>query len=259
MVSNILKGAKQGAQKRSGAGMDVEEGSNSTQSKFREMDDSKRTKDTLETTTIVEDEKQPRNNNAVVSSTGLKVLLLLTIQNCSKTLLVRYVMKDSAKFLTSAAVIGSETTKLTLSILYILLVEKKSFQSIVEFLKNDWQTTLLVVVPASAYNLQMTLEYVAMANLDAAMFSVLVQSKLIFTATFAAAVLGSKLKRIQVISLVLLTTGVMLCNLSKMKADSKDTDEPLFDAAQIKGITATRKLPFHYYFFIDVVCFLLFS
>jgi len=104
-----------------------------------------------------------------VSSAGLKVLILLAFQNCSKNLLVRYVMKDQPKFLTSAAVVGSETTKFTLSVLWILLYERQSVHSIIEFLKNDFKTTLLVIVPASAYNLQLSLEYVAMANLDAAM------------------------------------------------------------------------------------------
>jgi len=108
-----------------------------------------------------------------VSSAGLKVLILLAFQNCSKNLLVRYVMKDQPKFLTSAAVVGSETTKFTLSVLWILLYERQSVHSIIEFLKNDFKTTLLVIVPASAYNLQLSLEYVAMANLDAAMVGLL--------------------------------------------------------------------------------------
>jgi hypothetical protein len=34
----------------------------------------------------------------------------------------------------------------------------------------------------------------------------------------------------------------MLCNLSKMKSSAaSDAEAPLFDAAQIKGILATRK------------------
>lgn len=235
-----------GLEQRSRGAADVEEGETG---KSMVMDDSnKKERDTPASGSLsLEGEKQAKNG-AAISAMGLKVLLLLAVQNCSKNLLVRYVMKDAAKFLTSAAVIGSESTKLTLSILYILFVEKKSFHSIIEFLSNDWKTTMLVIVPASAYNLQMTLEYIAMANLDAAMFSVLVQSKLIFTATFAAAVLGKKLKKSQVISLVLLTTGVMLCNLSKMKSSSTVEDAPLFDAAQIKGIMATckfRKMPIY--------------
>lgn len=189
----------------------------------------------------------PKGNNhdkqstgAVVSAVGLRVLILLAIQNCSKNLLVRYVMKDQPKFLTSAAVVGSETTKLTLSIIYILLVEKQSFGSIFQFIKNDIHTTLLVLVPASAYNLQMSLEYVAMSNLDAALFSVLVQSKLVFTATFASVVLRKKLRKLQVISLVLLTSGVMLCNLSRMNMGSgKEGEDSFMDAKMIKGVTAT--------------------
>lgn len=153
------------------------------------------------------------NNGSGISAMGLKVLILLAVQNSSKNLLMRYVMKEKPEFLTSAAVIGSETTKLSISLFYILVIEKKPFCSIVQYFRDDWKNTLLVAVPASAYNLQMTLEYIALANLDAAMFSVLVQTKLLFTAVFSAIVIRKRLKYIQVISLTLLTVGVMLCNM----------------------------------------------
>jgi UDP-sugar transporter A1/2/3 len=117
--------------------------------------------------------------------------------------------------------------------MYILLVERNSLSSIIQYFRNDMKNTLLVAVPASAYNLQTSLEYVALANLDAAMFSVLVQSKLLFTATSAYLVLGKKLKYIQVISLVLLTIGVMLCN---MRFDEQSEDE---QKDSFKGICAT--------------------
>jgi UDP-sugar transporter A1/2/3 len=176
---------------------------------------------------------------SIVSRTGLMVLVLLAVQNCSKNLLMRYVMKDSPKFLTSAAVLASEFIKLTLSVLYIVFIDKKPIQSIFQYLKDDMKNTMLLAVPASAYNLQMSLEYVALANLDAATFSVLVQTKLLFTATFAAAVLKKKLKYIQIISLVLLTVGVMLCNMpAKAKADD-GSSAYAFDAKTTKGITAT--------------------
>lgn len=175
---------------------------------------------------------------SIVSKTGLMVLILLAVQNCSKNLLMRYVMKDRPKFLTSAAVLGSEFIKLSLSTLYILFVMKKPFSSILTYLHQDRRNTLLLAVPASAYNLQMSLEYVALANLDAAVFSVLVQTKLLFTATFAAVVLRTRLKYIQVISLVLLTSGVMLCNLSNVKGGDSSSST-LWDAHTIKGITAT--------------------
>jgi len=159
------------------------------------------------------EQKDNKNSGGGITAMGLKVLILLAVQNSSKNLLMRYVMKEKPKFLTSAAVIGSECTKLSLSLIYILFIEKQSFMSIVQYFKDDWKNTVLVIVPASAYNLQMTLEYIALANLDAAMFSVLVQTKLVFTAVFSAIVIGKKLKYIQVISLTLLTVGVMLCNM----------------------------------------------
>lgn len=168
-----------------------------------------------------------------ISAMGLKVLLLLAVQNSSKNLLMRYVMKEKPKFLTSAAVIGSECTKLFLSVLYIVFIEKKSLGSIVRYFKENLKTTLLVSVPASAYNLQMTLEYIALANLDAAMFSVLVQTKLVFTASFSVLFLGKKLKYIQVMSLILLTVGVMLCNMNVGNGDDRISN------SNVKGIMAT--------------------
>ena len=110
------------------------------------------------------DPKQNANSGSGISAMGLKVLILLAVQNSSKNLLMRYVMKEKPKFLTSAAVIGSECTKLTLSLFYILFIEKQSSASIIKYFKDDWKNTLLVIVPASAYNLQMTLEYIALAN-----------------------------------------------------------------------------------------------
>jgi len=184
----------------------------------------------------VHDVKKAVDKSSVVSRTGLMVLILLAVQNCSKNLLMRYVMKDRPNFLTSAAVLGSEFLKLTASCCYIILYEEKSPKSIIQYLKEDYRNTLLLVVPASAYNLQMSLEYVALGNLSAAMFSVLVQTKLLFTATFAATVLRKQLKYIQVISLVLLTAGVMLCNLSNANDKSVGLDT---GANVTKGITAT--------------------
>lgn len=182
----------------------------------------------------------------LVSRTGLMVLLLLAVQNCSKNLLMRSVMKEQPKLLPSAAVIGSEFLKLTGSVCFIVFYQGKSFQSILQYLKDDHKNTLLVLVPASAYNLQMSLEYVALANLSAAMFSVLVQSKLVFTATFAAVLLRKQLTYMQVISLLLLTVGVVLCNMNSGGGGGSDgdtggegSDGDTGEEEQLKGILAT--------------------
>jgi UDP-sugar transporter A1/2/3 len=188
---------------------------------------------------------QPSNANAgdgELTSTGLKVLIMLALQNCSKNLLTRYVLTDTPKFLYSAAVIGSELTKLTLSVLYILLVDRQSLQSIWRFLKQDIQNMKLLIIPASVYNLQQTLEYVALSNIDASVFSVLVQSKLIMTALFSTILLRKKLRKAQGISLLLLTIGVVLCNYKPPSPDA--TKEEITNATgsmsrEVTGICAT--------------------
>lgn len=146
------------------------------------------------------------------SKLALGILVFLTAQNCSKNLFLRYVMQGHPKFLTSAAVLGSECLKVLLSMLYILFVQRQTLTSIYEYLRVDWRNTLLLVIPACAYNIQMSLEYVALAHMSAASYSVMVQAKVLFTALFAFIVLNKQLTVVQVSSLLLLTTGVMLCN-----------------------------------------------
>jgi len=181
--------------------------------------------------------KPPKKKPSVVSKTGFAVLCLLVVQNSSKTLLLRYVMRDKPEFLTSAAVFGSELLKLSSSVAYILCVERKSAQSIVRYLKEDMRNTLLLAVPAGAYNFNMSMEYVALAHLDAAVFSVAVQSKLLFTALMAVIFMRKRLKLIQVVSLILLTVGVMLCNLDKLQNSEAETN--LMDNKTIYGLVVT--------------------
>lgn len=100
------------------------------------------------------------NANTIITKTGLSVLLLLAVQNCCKNLVVRAVMKGQPQFLTSAAVLLSEVMKCTLSTSYILFYEQKSFQSIVQYITQvDRRNTILLIVPATAYNIQMSCEY----------------------------------------------------------------------------------------------------
>ncbi|KAJ8600918.1 hypothetical protein CTAYLR_005071 [Chrysophaeum taylorii] len=164
----------------------------------------------------------PENNNGKllpesdatsgVSTAGLKVLALLAIQNCAKNLVMRAAVRGDAHFLYSAAVIGTEGTKCTLSTLYVLCTGGTP-KSISIYLWNERRKFLLLSVPAGIYNFQQTLEYVALKNLNAAIFSVIVQTKLLTTAVFSAAIMGRKLRKAQVISLALLTSGVMLAQL----------------------------------------------
>lgn len=171
-----------------------------------------------------------------ISSMGLKVLVLLAFQNCFKNILMRFVMKDQPSFLLSTAVITIESLKLLMASVYIVLVEKQSLQTIISFIIDHKRNTMLLCIPASAYSLQMSLEYIAFANIDAATFSVLVQTKMLTTAFFFRLVLKRKLRKKQVLSLVLLTIGVMLCN---MKDPSTKEEEEEQQGNAVKGILAS--------------------
>ncbi|KAL7579530.1 hypothetical protein ACA910_007905 [Epithemia clementina (nom. ined.)] len=78
----------------------------------------------------------------------LFVLLLLACQNCGKNLELRFVMKAECQKTNPGTAFG------------------------------NFCTTILLAVPASAFNFQTRMEYVALANLHAATFSLLVQTKL---------------------------------------------------------------------------------
>lgn len=202
--------------------------------------------DPSKTTTTAEDSEdlvgEKKTSPATVTKYGLSVLLLLALHNCFHTILMRWIMQDRPKFLTSAAVLSTEVLKFTVSVLYIVFYEGKSVESIRQYLKEDHKNTMLLIVPASAYNLQRSLEYFALANLSAPIFSVVVQSKIFFTAIFSMIVLKRRLKIVQIISLVLLVAGVVLCNLTKVTDSAvKDStaDEDSAHTAATRGVLAT--------------------
>ena len=176
--------------------------------------------------------KKAEAGGAAISKTGLKVLALLAIQNCVKNLVMRSAVSGGAKFLYSAAVIGTEGTKCACSVAYVLATGG-SPTSIYRYLKAEWRKFALLAVPAGIYNFQQTQEYIALSNLNAALFSVLVQTKLLTTAIFSAALMGKKLRKAQVISLLLLTTGVMLAQLTKDRGGEKEGEN------QLTGVLAT--------------------
>mmetsp|Transcript_13361 Transcript_13361/g.32425 ORF Transcript_13361/g.32425 Transcript_13361/m.32425 type:complete len:418 (-) Transcript_13361:196-1449(-) len=185
-----------------------------------------------------DNDSRPSSSSTGITATGIKVLILLAVQNSAKNILLRFVMKEHPKFLTATAILGIEGVKLVLSLLYILIIERRPIMSVVTFVRQDKRNTLLMCVPATLYSIQMTLEYVALGNIDAAVFSVLVQTKMLATAACAVFIMGKRIKKVQLISLVLLTIGVMLCN---MKNPGK-TPEIQDDAAMgdpKKGILAT--------------------
>jgi uncharacterized membrane protein len=139
-------------------------------------------------------------------------LLLLVAQNTSKTLILRLAVGGKGKFLYSAAVLATEGLKATASCVWVLR-SGGSPASIVHFLRTEWRNLVRVMVPAGIYNCQQMLEFVALARLEAPVFSVIVQTKLLTTALFTWLVLGRRIGAVQMIALLLLMVGVILAQM----------------------------------------------
>jgi UDP-sugar transporter A1/2/3 len=205
---------------------------------------------TVQLTPVKDSQSKPKGDapapkSGQITAIGFKVLALLAFQNSFKNILMRFVMKDHAGFLLSTAVIVVELLKLFFSMGYIVLVLKQSPLTVVTFIRSDWKNTLLLVVPATAYSLQMTLEYIAMANIDPASFSVLVQMKMLTTALFFRTILKKRLMKKQLMSLVVLTVGVMLCSM-KMGEEKENQI-----GNKSVGLAATLGTFFYVLFFLE--------
>ena len=108
-------------------------------------------------------------------STKQWCLLLLVAQNTSKTLILRAAVGGGKPhFLYSAAVLGTEGLKMTLSTLWVLR-RGGTLASVWRFLHAEWRIFVRVMVPAGIYNCQQMLEFVALSRLNAPVFSVKAQ------------------------------------------------------------------------------------
>ena len=96
------------------------------------------------------------------------------------------------------------------------------------FARDSWK----LVVPAALYTLQNSLVYAAISNLDAITFQVTYQLKILTTVLFSILLLGRSISLRQWLSLILLTFGVALVQVSG-QLTSEDWRERL--TALIRG------------------------
>ena len=96
-------------------------------------------------------------------------------------------------------------------------------------------------VPAMLYAFQKNLLFAAVSNLDAAAFQVAYQGKILTTALFSYLMLGKKISRVQVGSLVLLVVGVSFAQLSQIDSsgNSKKSGKALLGFFAVLGACCT--------------------
>lgn len=94
---------------------------------------------------------------------------------------------------------------------------------------------LRISVPAILYYIQNNLQYVSIANLDAATFQVMYQLKILTTALFSISMLGKSILPLQWLAILILMIGVALVQLQQHNASSSFTNNDL-DQNMIVGL-----------------------
>ena len=169
-------------------------------------------------------------------SSGL-TLSLLTCQNCALILLLSYTRTRPETAATPKAVIShvvclQELCKFVISLIWcgwdvlnsgtrLPLLRGMSHEIV------SWENAKPMLVPAALFTLQNTLLFVALENLEATLFQVVYQSRLLVAAVLMILLLGRTFSRQKWFSLLLLVAGIVLAQVnpdgSFVKGDMNQT------------------------------------
>jgi UDP-sugar transporter A1/2/3 len=190
-------------------------------------------------------------------------LVVLTVQNTCLVLTMRIsrTRTDVPMYLASVAVMTDELMKLVVCTVMLVLAYKASAKyqlvthqteretqlsmtSFLRFFKSEvCRTTFDFVkmcVPAFLYAVQKNLLYVAISNLDAAVFQVAYQGKILTTALFSVIVLGKRMTKRQVFALFILLAGVALVQLSSLDSSGETkSDNVMLGSLAVLGACFT--------------------
>jgi len=165
------------------------------------------------------------NNNP----SKVAVLLLLLIQNTGLALAVKGSKLSGSQYIASTAVLLNELVKFLLSAVFYYFVERRAPPTLESTRENPsffqlltQSENLLFVVPCLIYATQNNLVFVALDLLDAALYQVLANLKIITTAICSVIMLNKSLHRLQWMALLLLAIGEALAEAST-KNSSKDS------------------------------------
>ena len=96
---------------------------------------------------------------------------------------------------------------------------------------NNRMDSLKTGIPAILFTVQTNLVYLAISNLDAAVFQVTFQIKILTTAIFTVILLNRSLRALQWFSLFILCTGISIIQIQNVKSSNSSTDKnknPIF-------------------------------
>ncbi|KAL9180396.1 hypothetical protein ACHAXT_008366 [Thalassiosira profunda] len=100
-----------------------------------------------------------------------------------------------------------------------------SYDSFLSYLREELQFDIRVAGIAGLYTVQKNLIYFAISNLDAAVFMVAYQGKILTTAVFSVVLLKRELSCQKIVALVILTIGIAIVELDHVDNSSQSQQE----------------------------------
>ncbi|CAF0849525.1 unnamed protein product [Brachionus calyciflorus] len=154
-------------------------------------------------------------------------LVILVVQNASTILLLRYVRTVPGDlFFSTTAIVCQELIKMLASIV-LLYCESFSFtelkSTINQQIISNRMDSIKTGIPALLFTIQTNLVYLAISNLDAAVFQVTFQLKILTTAIFMVFLLKKSLRFLQWVALLILFAGISIIQIQNVKS-SKNSD-----------------------------------
>lgn len=153
-------------------------------------------------------------------------LLLMVAQNCSVVLMMHYTRTSTTeKYYFTSAVLMAEIMKLVVCLI-LVFYETKNVNAFLlhmqqELVQKPWELAK-ISVPALLYTFQNNILYVAVENLEAAVFQVMYQLKILTTAVLSVWILSRPLSTRQWTSLLILFVGVAMVQLSIQQNEKED-------------------------------------
>uniref|UniRef100_A0AC34RDC2 Membrane-bound transcription factor site-2 protease n=2 Tax=Panagrolaimus sp. JU765 TaxID=591449 RepID=A0AC34RDC2_9BILA len=164
------------------------------------------------------------------------VIISMTILWTGYTLMVRYTRSttpSSEMYSSCAVVFLSEVVKCCICLAFLFKDSNFSLNSYKNILMREFfkkpKELLKMSVPSMTYALQNNLDFIALSNLDAGIYQVTTQLKVVTTAIFMMIFLGRKFSQRRWISIILLFIGVAAVQLNNLdsKVVKKSTENHL--------------------------------
>jgi len=175
-------------------------------------------------------------------------LITLIVQNSGLAIAMRYTYLHASKdgvYIASTAVLLAELLKFCIALVICFVLDCQcSLQRLSSLFYTEFvqhHTDLIkLTIPSILYTLQNSLQYYSMSCLSAPIFQVLYQMKIITTAIFSVVILAKSLSNYQWISILTLTIGVALVQLSQsqLTSDGKSNSIAGFISVIISCVTS---------------------